>query len=275
MNARLHRRSACPYDRAMPRASFGLRLVLALSFGLGMLAVNDAHAQPTPDAPPPPSDAPAAPPPSDAPAAPLPSDAPAPATDAPPTTDATPPTTPPLPTKPPDSFDFDLLGGQPQQPLALVPDAKKLEHERKVKLRRRVLTLHQGFGFTTLALLAVTLVVGQLNYLDKYGGGDLTGRYQPYHLTLAITSSAMFAATGSLALIAPNPFKKEYKADRAMLHKVMMALATAGMAAQLVMGPISSRLDGNLNQRNLALGHLVTGYATWAFMATGMLAFVF
>lgn len=262
MIARLHRRSACSYDRAMPRASFGLRLVVALSFGFGTLAVNAAHAQATPDAPPPPSDAPAAPP-----AAP--SDAPPPPSDAPP---ATPPT---LPTKPPDSFDFDLLGDQPQQPLALVPDAKKLEHERKVKLRRRVLTLHQGFGFTTLALLAVTLVVGQLNYLDKYGGGDLTGRYQPYHLTLAITSSAMFAATGSLALIAPNPFKKEYKADRAMLHKVMMALATAGMAAQLVMGPISSRLDGSLNQRNLALGHLVTGYATWAFMATGMLAFVF
>lgn len=262
MIAPLHRRTACSYDRAMPRASFGLRLVVALSLGLGVLAMlNSARAQ-TPDAPttPPPPPAADATPPTDAPPVVAPNDTPPPA---------------PLPTKPADSFDFDLMGDQPQKPLALVPDAKKLEHERKVKLRRRVLTLHQGFGFTTLALLAVTLVIGQLNYLDKYGGGDLTGRYQPYHLTLAITSSAMFAATGSLALLAPNPFKKEYKADRAMLHKVMMALATAGMAAQLVMGPISSRLDGSLNQRNFALGHLVTGYATWAFMATGMLAFVF
>lgn len=266
MIARLHRRSACSYDRAMPRASFGLlRLVVALAFGLGTLATTAARAQTAPDAQP---------------QQPQPADGGVPSDASPAGTDdgATPTPTPPpptLPTKPPDSFDFDLMGDQAQKPLALVPDAKKLEHERKVRLRRRVLTLHQGFGFTTLALLAVTLVIGQLNYLDKYGGGDLTGRYQPYHLTLAITSSAMFAATGSLALIAPNPFKKEYKADRAMLHKVMMALATAGMAAQLVMGPISSRLDGSLNQRNLALGHLVTGYATWAFMATGMLAFVF
>lgn len=243
----------------MVRASLGfVGVVVAVLLGVS----SPAHAD---DAPP----ADMAPPTLDA--APPPTDAAPPATDAAPTPVVTPPA------KPANNFDFDLFGDQtqPQRPLALVPDAKKIEHERKVKLRRKVLTLHQGFGFTTLALLAATLVIGQLNYLDKYGGGDLTGRYQPYHLTLGITSTAMFTATATLALIAPNPFKKEYKADRAMLHKVMMTLATAGMVAQMVMGPITSRLDGNLNQRNMAIGHLVTGYATWAFMATGMLAFVF
>ena len=179
--------------------------------------------------------------------------------------------------KPTDKFDFDLFDDQPAaaKPLLLVPDAKRLEFERKIKMRRKSLTLHQGFGFTTLALLAITLVLGQLNYLDKYGGGNLTGRYQLPHLSLAIASSLSFTTTGLLALVAPNPFEKKLKADRAMLHKIMMTLATAGMVTQLIMGPVSAALDGNLNQRNLALGHLVTGYATWAFMATGVLAFVF
>ena len=88
-------------------------------------------------------------------------------------------------------------------------------------------------------------------------------------------TSVSFATTGILAVAAPNPFARKLKADRALFHKVMMTLATAGMVAQLIMGPVSTSLDGNLSQRNLALGHLVTGYATWAAMASGMLAFVF
>lgn len=179
--------------------------------------------------------------------------------------------------KPADTFDFDLFAepGTPKPRPALVPDAKRLEHERKVKLRRKMLTLHQAFGFTTLGVMALQLVLGQLHYLDKYGGGDLTNRYQLAHLTFGIASTASFAATGILAVAAPNPFERKLKVDRALFHKVMMTLATAGMVAQMIMGPVSASLDGDLNQRNLALGHLVTGYATWAFLASGMLAFVF
>ncbi len=179
--------------------------------------------------------------------------------------------------KPADAFDFDLFAdpGTPKLRPALVPDAKRQEHERRVKLRRKMLTLHQAFGFTTLGVMALQLVLGQLHYLDKYGGGDLTNRFQMAHLTVGIASTASFAATGILAVAAPNPFERKLKVDRALFHKVMMTLATAGMVAQMIMGPVSASLDGNLNQRGLALGHLVTGYATWAFLASGMLAFVF
>lgn len=197
--------------------------------------------------------------------------------ESPPAPPAAPASAPAAATATADSgFDFDLFVDQPAaKPVPLVPDPKRIEFERRVKLRRKVLQLHQGFGFTTLGLLAVTLILGQLNYLDKYGGGDLTGRYQYPHLALASLSTVSFATTGLLALLAPTPYKKELKADRALLHKVMMTLATAGMVAQVIMGPLASSMDGNLNQRGLALGHLVTGYASWAFMATGMMAFVF
>lgn len=85
----------------------------------------------------------------------------------------------------------------------------------------------------------------------------------------------MFATTGALALFAPDPYPKKYRLDSAMVHRVAMALATAGMVTQMVLGPIIDLRVGRLDQSKLALGHLITGYATFAFMATGTFAYMF
>ena len=182
-------------------------------------------------------------------------------------------------------LDFDLFGDTPKKAMsatpatpgvdlkATAPDLEKLE--RKVRLRRSMLQLHQGFGFATLGLLAVTLVIGQLNYIDKYGGGDFTGRYQYPHLGLALASSASFATGGLLGVLSPTPYPKPIRADAALLHKVMMSIATAGMAAQLALGVVTAAKGGELIQRDLALTHMVIGYGTFASMLTGYLAFVF
>ena len=186
---------------------------------------------------------------------------------------------PAVPAKNGASFDFDLFGDGNKPGHAAPPtsastrDPIRLEHD--VRLRRRMLSVHQGFGFATLVLLAATVVIGQLNYVDKYGGGDFTERYQTPHLALALTSSASFATTGLLALFAPTPYKKPRRADAAMLHKVMMGIATAGMAAELALGFATASKGGELYQKNIALTHLVTGYVTFASMAAGYLAFVF
>jgi hypothetical protein len=47
------------------------------------------------------------------------------------------------------------------------------------------------------------------------------------------------------------------------------------MAAQIIMGPIITSRSGKLDQPKLALAHLITGYASFAFMATGTIAYVF
>jgi hypothetical protein len=119
-------------------------------------------------------------------------------------------------------------------------------------------------------------VIGQLNYQDKYGthGAD-TGRFYNAHLGLAGSTTALFATTGILALAAPNPYRKPVRFDAALVHKLSMALATAGMVAEAVLGPITASREGKLDQREWALAHLVTGYATFGFMATGVMAFVF
>src|SRR5205823_2335728 len=106
-------------------------------------------------------------------------------------------------------------------------------------------------------------------------GGDDNGRFHDAHLGVGVGSSILFATTGLLALFAPNPYPKPIRADRALLHKISMAAATAGMVTQLVLGPIIGTREGKLDQRDYAAAHLALGYTTFALMATGVFAYVF
>jgi hypothetical protein len=196
-----------------------------------------------------------------------------------------PPQTAPLPPSPAvqpapsaagDDFNFELLSQRGQLPAPSLIASQDEKLTQKVQSRRRILQAHQALGFVTLVGLAATLVIGQLNYQDKYGSnGADTGRFYNAHLGLAGSTTAVFATTGILALAAPNPYRKPVKLDAALVHKLSMALATAGMVAEGVLGPITASREGKLDQRDWALAHLVTGYATFGFMATGVLAFVF
>ncbi|MCU1283578.1 MAG: hypothetical protein JWM53_7124, partial [bacterium] len=101
------------------------------------------------------------------------------------------------------------------------------------------------------------------------------GRFTTYHEGLAICTTGLFAATGILALVAPNPYPKPLKLDAALVHKLTMLMATICFAAQIVMGPLTAVSDGKLYQRDMALAHVVIGYGAFAFMGAGVLAYVF
>jgi cytochrome b561 len=173
------------------------------------------------------------------------------------------------PPKPIDtSLDFDLLG-TPAPPPVKLDDAA-------MKQRRWMLDLHQKIGLGLVALQLATTVVGQLNYTDKYGTNPaVTGKYELPHTVLAYSTLAVFAVDGSIALFAPsNPVKKkEY--DRMTLHKVGMAIATAGMIAQGVVGIRADQLEGRIDQASVARTHLVIGYVTLAAVAVAVGALVF
>src|SRR5229473_1124679 len=99
----------------------------------------------------------------------------------------------PAPKPRPD--DFDLL------PPEAAPDpsalARQRELERKLAQRRTMLRLHQMAGFLTLASLTTTVVLGQLDYLDKYGGRGDTGTFHLWHRWVAIATTGIFAGTAS------------------------------------------------------------------------------
>lgn len=169
---------------------------------------------------------------------------------------------------PGDGLDFDLLGA----PASAQPPVD----DGALKLRRSMLSLHQGLGIGLLAMTASSVAVGQLNYNDRFGGGPSTGRFELAHAGLAYGTLGLFVGTGALALLAPVPVQKESEGvDRVTLHKVGLFTAAAGMAAQAGLGIAASAREGHVNQQGFATAHLAIGYLTLAGMALGVGALVF
>jgi hypothetical protein len=166
--------------------------------------------------------------------------------------------------------DFDLL------PATKAPDpVEQAKLESEIALRRKMLQLHQLGGFLTLGSMTATVVLGQLDYSDKYAGGGDTGRYHLWHRWFGFATAAIFAATGSLSIFAPTPLPKPLRLDTAAIHKTSMAVAGAGMLALIILGPVIASKEGQLSQRDWALAHQIVGYATLAATATGAVALTF
>ncbi len=163
-------------------------------------------------------------------------------------------------------LDFDLLGEA--KPPPETADAGKL------RLRRKMLKVHQGLGLGLLGLQLATTVVGQLNYSDRYAGGPETNRYRFSHKALAYATLAMFATNGLVALLAPSPGTPK-KLDRVMVHRIALFTAAAGMATQAVLGTYARGRVGHLDQDRFASAHLAVGYTTLAAVLVGVGVLVF
>ena len=57
--------------------------------------------------------------------------------------------------------------------------------------------------------------------------------------------------------------------DTAMLHRIAMGVATAGLATQIVLGFVTAGKGGSLSQRDFALAHQFVGYSTFGASAVG------
>ncbi len=180
------------------------------------------------------------------------------------------PDVPPKTAEPSAGFDFDFLPKAAQTPEELLKDQAL---EKALETRRTMLQLHQGFGIATMALLTATVVVGQLNYSDKFSGQN-TGKFELPHDVLEMTATASFATTGLLALFAPVPVPKATNGTM-LIHKASMIVATAGYVAEILLGLVTVSLEGHTGQRDLATAHLICGYATEAAAVTGVSSILF
>jgi hypothetical protein len=169
--------------------------------------------------------------------------------------------------------DFDLLA--PRKAPDEATRARDVELMHDLGRRRTMLQLHQLGGYATMATMTAAVVLGQVNYLDKYGGGGDTGRWITPHAIAAFTAVGVFTATGLLALLAPSPLDKPARVDTVTLHRVAMAVAAAGLAAQVVLGPITASKEGQVSQRDFALAHQIIGYTTLVATYTGFLVLTF
>jgi hypothetical protein len=165
---------------------------------------------------------------------------------------------------------FDLLGpGEKPTAVASVDDESP-------SLRRKMLTYHPLLGIGLLVCETATVVLGQLNYSDRFGGGPSSARYELSHKVLAWSTSALFVGTGMLALLAPSPSGKQHQGfDRVLLHKLGMFTAAAGMVAQIALGVYTASREGYQNQESLARAHLAIGYVTLGATYVGVGGIVF
>jgi len=180
--------------------------------------------------------------------------------------------TAPMP-RPPPGLDFDLL-----DPAAAATPTSPVDAEfaRRVERRRTMLKLHQGLGIATWASLGATVVIGQLEFNDRFRGGGDTGKWLNPHRALAATTATLFATTGLLGVLAPEPYQKRSgRLDSAKVHKISMGVATAGMVAEIVLGIMARGKAGSVRERDLAGVHQVLGYTTFGAMTVGATALVF
>ena len=63
--------------------------------------------------------------------------------------------------------------------------------------------------------------------------------------------------------------------DTAMLHKIAMGVATAGMVTQIALGFVTASKEGTVAQRDYALAHQIIGFTTFAATATGFAVLTF
>lgn len=177
------------------------------------------------------------------------------------------------PTAEDPSLDFDLL--EPAAPPAAIDTKADEALERQVNQRRTMLTVHQALGIATWTGLLATEVVGQLELNDKYRGGGDPERLAELHLGLALGTTVLFSSVALLGVLAPVPFKRKEGFSTVSLHKLMMAVATAGMLTQVGLGLYTNSREGNLDQRAFAQAHQIVGYTTLGAMTVGAVSLVF
>lgn len=165
------------------------------------------------------------------------------------------------------SMDFDLLGAAP------VPAAPA--EDPSLRRRRKMLDWHQGLGIGLYGLQLASTITGQLNYSDKFGVAN-TGRYKATHRAVTYTNVAAFAVVGGIALLAPRDKGGPPRGlGRTTVHKIFMALATAGMITQGYLGVRTAQREGYVDQQTYGRAHLAVGYATLAAMSVAVGAIVF
>lgn len=173
---------------------------------------------------------------------------------------------------------FDLFGDTPQRATPEAAGASELSDA--LQRRRGMLQLHQAVGLGTLGVMALTAVLGGLNYNDLYSaGGGRTGRWMVPHRVGVVGTTLGFGTVAVLGLTSPKPYELNREGiDTVTVHKSAVFLASLGMAAQIGLGFWTARHADAGNGRNLktyATVHQWIGYGTLACLSAAALVWVF
>lgn len=146
----------------------------------------------------------------------------------------------------------------------------KTDHEkpvndlrRIVKIRRKMLSLHQTLGLVTVASMATTVIAGQAAF--NGGNGNV-------HTTAVSFTIGLYTATAALAFASPPKLIRGGGGlDTITFHKIFAALHIAGM----ILTPMFAPDDEGGGSRSRLRTHQALGYATFAAFSAGMIVVTF
>jgi hypothetical protein len=166
------------------------------------------------------------------------------------------------------------------------------EFAELMEQRANVIRLHRPFGIATWSAMTVTVGLGLIQWMNKYGfrgqngnrcaeGDAIFGRGQcvgqpVLHLTSAAVTTALYGVTFGLSFAMPDPGDlSEGDSDYARTlrrHKRLRWVHFAGMLTQVLLGVIVANEERfGLDRANdygtlqiLSTIHLLAGFATYA-----------
>ncbi len=161
--------------------------------------------------------------------------------------------------------------------------AEKLTKEEIAEKRREKLaSAHQILGFTTLALLTATMVLGQINAVDF-----LSNRLSPQpmlwsHRVLSIATTATYLSTFILAMLMRRPpdedADKEYSGfDSSRWHKILAWIHGIGMSLLVLGGILNAHIipSNTIGKTIFTVSHLAIGYVTWLSLGAASIIITF
>ncbi len=147
--------------------------------------------------------------------------------------------------------------------------------EKEMHLRRTMLTAHQIGGFTTLAAMLATVVVGQMIYNDY--PNRTSNNMRNLKSTLASTTIFLYFGTASLSVFTPPPMVRHKEWSTISTHKLLGTVHFTGMILTPLLASYigGDERPGSSISRNAETLHMISGYTTTAAFAAAMLVVTF
>ncbi|TNE44313.1 MAG: hypothetical protein EP343_31685 [Deltaproteobacteria bacterium] len=161
--------------------------------------------------------------------------------------------------------------------------AEKLTKEEIAEKRREKLaSAHQILGYTTLALLTATMVLGQINAVDF-----LSNRLSPQpmlwsHRVLSIATTATYLSTFILAMLMRRPPDEDADSgyegfDSSRWHKILAWIHGIGMSLLVLGGILNAHIipSNTIGKTIFTVSHLAIGYVTWLSLGAASIIITF
>ena len=138
----------------------------------------------------------------------------------------------------------------------------------ELKLRHKMLQLHQKLGLLTLGLVSYQTYLGNQLKQGKYGNN------KKLHRNLGYTSFTLYMTSASLSVLSPPAIKYSNKISSVKVHRYLSYIHFAGMLCMPYLGYLSSgQLDTpGVEYRTKALkAHDIIGKITFATLSLSFL----